>query len=55
MRIPQDGLAIYSNNPKLSGLRKLKLFMKSFEIVELQSGLVRQEYLLAPVGRPEQS
>lgn len=55
MRILQDSLAIYSNNPKQLVRDKQKMFKKFFEIVELQNEPCHQAHPLGPAGRPAQS
>ena len=55
MRIPQDSLAIYSNNPKQLGEDKQKIFKLFFEIVELRNEPRHRERRPGRVESPAQS
>ncbi len=55
MRIPQESLAIYSNNPKDSGRKRQKLLSLFSEIFELLIELLRPGRQWEPSERPEQS
>ena len=55
MRIPQDSLAMYSNNPKRLRVRNQKLFRGFFEIFGSPKERARLGHPWALFGSPEQS
>jgi len=55
MRIPQDRLAMYSNNPKHLRVRNQKMFREFFEIFVLPKERVRPGHPWVLFGSPEQS